>query len=174
VVADRGAGSGAIGLSICVERPRCSVWAVERSSGAAAVARANVAGLGRSGVRVRVVEGSWFDALPADLAGRLDLVVSNPPYVRDDDELPPEVSEWEPAAALRGGRDGLDDVRALLAAAPAWLAPGAAIVVELDPRQAAAASEVATAAGLVDVAVGEDLSRRPRWVRGRRPAGSPR
>jgi release factor glutamine methyltransferase len=174
VVADLGTGSGAIALSVCVERPRSTVWAVERSSAAAAVARANIAGLGRSGTRVRLVEGDWFDALPDDLVGRFDVVVSNPPYVATTDPLDPLVAEWEPAEALYAGADGLADVRRLLGAAARWLAPGGAIVVELDPRQADAAAELAEASGLVDVAIGSDLSRRPRWVRACRPAGSPR
>jgi release factor glutamine methyltransferase len=119
---------------------------------------------------VRVVEGSWFDPLPPELAGRLDLVVSNPPYVRADDPLPAAVADWEPGEALVAGVDGLDDVRDLLESAGRWLAPGGGIVIEIDPRQADETIALATSSGLVDAEVGEDLSRRSRWLRARRRA----
>ena len=170
VVVDLGTGSGAIGLAICVERPRSTVWATDRSPEAAALARANVAGLGRAGTRVTVVEGSWFEALPSDLRGTIDLVVSNPPYVPLGAPLPSAVHDWEPHEALFAGADGLDDLRAVLGGVGGWLAPGGAAVVELDPRQVGPATELATAAGLVEVAAGADLSGRTRWLRARRPA----
>ncbi|CAN5713659.1 hypothetical protein BH20ACT2_BH20ACT2_11520 [soil metagenome] len=106
-VVDLGTGSGAIALSIAAERTRVAMWAVEVSAGAAAVARANLAGLGRAATRVRIVEGSWFEPVPADLCGAVDLVVSNPPYVAAGDELPPVVADWEPTGALVAGPTGL-------------------------------------------------------------------
>ncbi|MDP9442413.1 MAG: peptide chain release factor N(5)-glutamine methyltransferase, partial [Actinomycetota bacterium] len=93
-VVDLGTGSGAIALSIALEAPESRVWGTERSVEALAVARANLAGLGTlAGRRVRLAEGSWFDPLPPLLAGHVDLVVSNPPYVADGEALPPEVQE---------------------------------------------------------------------------------
>ncbi len=169
-VVDLGTGTGAMGLSICVERPRTEVVLTDLDADAASLARANIAGLGRSGARVTVREGSWYDALPAELEGRVDLVVSNPPYVRDDELLPAEVVGWEPRAALFGGPDGLDAVRTVIAGAPRWLRPDGAVVVEVDPAQVPAVRRLATEAGLVAVASGTDLAGRDRWVSARRPA----
>ncbi|MBW3644817.1 MAG: peptide chain release factor N(5)-glutamine methyltransferase, partial [Actinobacteria bacterium] len=120
---DLGTGSGAIALSLAVEVVTAHVWGSDVSPQALAVARANLAGLGRPGARVRLVEGDWFAALPADLAGAIDLVVSNPPYVASSDPLPPEVEAWEPGEALVAGPTGLEHVERIVGEAPAWLAP---------------------------------------------------
>ena len=168
-VVDLGTGTGAIALSIAVERVRTEVWATDRSPDALALAGANLAGIGRPATRVRMVEGDWFDALPDELHGEVALVISNPPYVGDDEELPEEITRWEPATALRSGPDGLDDIRRIVADARAWLEPGGALVVELAPDQAEAAIELARRAGYVDVEVLADLSSRPRALRARSP-----
>jgi len=138
------------------------VWATDVSAGALNVARANLPGIGMfAATRVRVVEGSWWAALPTDLRGELDLVVSNPPYVRDDEELPTEVERFEPRLALRAGVEGMDAIAAIVAGAPPWLAPGAVLVVELDPRQASAAQTLARQAGATRAEVRVDaLGRR--------------
>ncbi len=164
VVADLGTGSGAIALALADELPLAGVeiWATDRSLDALDVARANLAGLGRPAVNVRLAGGDWFDALPVELAGRLDLVVSNPPYVATDDPLDDAVRAWEPAEALVAGVDGLDAVRAIVAGAPRWLRPGGALVMEIGVDQARAAAAEASAAGLVDVAVRPDLTGRDR------------
>jgi len=79
-VVDLGTGSGAIALSIAVEVAGAEVWATDASEAALTVARANLAGVGgMAATRVRLVPGCWYDALPPELAGRVDLVVSNPP-----------------------------------------------------------------------------------------------
>jgi release factor glutamine methyltransferase len=168
-VVDLGTGSGAIALSVAVERPVSRVWATDRSPDALALARANLAGIGRAGARVRIVEGHWFDALPAAVRGRVGVVVANPPYIPEGADLPAEVSRWEPDEALRSGAEGLDDLAEIVAGVSDWLVPGGAVVVELGPAQAGPVQEMAAAAGLVDVVVGEDLSSRPRMVRARRP-----
>jgi release factor glutamine methyltransferase len=162
VVADLGAGSGALGLAIAVERPGTEVWAVERSEGAVEVCRANVAGLGRAARSVRVVEGSWFDPLPEVLLGRLAVVVSNPPYVAVDDPLPSEVAVWEPAEALVPGPTGLEAIAEIVAEAPRWLAPSGALVVEIGETQGDAVSALARAAGYADVEIRADLNDRDR------------
>ena len=120
-IADLGTGSGAIAMALAAElfpRP-LTVWATDASDDALAVARANLAGMGRAAVAVRMEAGSWYDALPPDLAGRLDLVVSNPPYIGTDEDLDERVRDWEPASALLAGPDGLDALREVIAGAPA-------------------------------------------------------
>jgi release factor glutamine methyltransferase len=105
---DLGTGSGAIALSAAAERwPDLEVWATDASSDALAVARANLAGLGRRASVVRLVEGDWYAALPDELRGRVDVLVTNPPYVSAGDPLPPEVADWEPHGALVSGPTGL-------------------------------------------------------------------
>lgn len=164
LVADLGTGSGAIALAIAVERPRARVWATDASSEALVVARANLAGIGRAATRVEMAEGSWFSALDASLAGRIDLVVSNPPYIAAHEALPVEVSAWEPASALVSGPTGLEALGALVDEAPRWLAPRGALVVELAPGQAGAVVERARASGFAETDVGHDLAGRERLV----------
>jgi release factor glutamine methyltransferase len=157
LVVDLGTGSGAIGLSVAAEREHAEVWLTDASPDALAVARANVAGLGRPAVRVTVAEGRWFDALPADARGTVDVVVSNPPYIAEHEELPASVADWEPAAALVAGPDGTEDLVHLVDTAPEWLAPGGALVLELAPWQAAPIAERASAT-FADVRVEQDLA----------------
>ncbi len=164
VVVDLGAGSGAMGLSIAVERRGSEVWLVDRSPEAVAVARANLAGLGMAGARVQVVEGSWFEPLPEDRRGAVDVVVSNPPYLAADEVLAPSVAEWEPSSALVAGPSGLEAYRAIFPEAGRWLAPGGAVVVEIGTTQAEAVAELARAAGFSDVEVHTDHAGHDRAV----------
>lgn len=167
-VVDLGTGSGAIALSIAVEVVTSEVWAVDASAGAVDVARANTAGIGRSGTRVRILQGDWYEGLPVELRGEVDLVVANPPYVATGDELPPEVRDWEPPSALFSGGDGLDDLRRIVAAAPAWLRRPGVLVVELAPSQADAVAGLALDAGFPDVEIRPDLTGSQRMVVARR------
>lgn len=172
LVADLGTGTGAIALAVAVERPRARVWATDVSPEALAVARANLSGVGRAATRVTLREGSWFDALDDELRGRLDLVVSNPPYVGADEELPDEVVRWEPATALVAGPTGGEALAVIVDEALRWLAPGGALVVELAPAQCPAVADRAARGGYVDVAVGRDLAGRDRLVVARAPTGT--
>ena len=164
VAVDLGTGSGAIALALAVEVPSARVWAVDRSADALAVARANLAGIGRAGARVTLAEGDWFAALPDELRGSVEVVVANPPYVAVGDELPREVAEWEPTSALHAGPDGLDDIRRIVADAPTWLRRPGALVVELDPRQAPTVEELARDAGFTETKVRPDLTGRLRYL----------
>ncbi len=161
-VVDLGTGSGAIALSVAVEVMSSQVWASDVSASALAVARANLAGIGRPGARVRLVEGDWFAALPPGLAGRVDLVVANPPYVAEGDGLPVEVAGWEPEEALVAGPAGTEHLERIVAEAPAWLAPRGSLVLELAPHQAAEMVAAAGAAGFGHVEVRPDLAGRDR------------
>jgi len=167
-VVDLGTGSGAIALSVVVERPGTAVWGVDRSADALAVARANCTGLGRKATTVRLVEGSWYDPLPEELRGEVGVIAANPPYVPDGADLPADVADWEPAEALRSGPDGLDDIRAIVAGAPSWLAPGGALVVEHGDDQGPAVRALAEAAGFTSVSTGQDLAGRDRYLVARR------
>ena len=170
VVVDLGTGSGAIALSIAQERfPHVRVVATDVSDDALDVARANLAGLGRRAAAVELHLGSWWDAVPPELQGGLDLVVSNPPYIGADEALPPEVADWEPRGALVPGAAGTEDLEVVLAGAAEWLRPGGWVVCEIGETQGAAVAAIAAAAGLVDVAVRPDLSGRDRMVVARRP-----
>jgi release factor glutamine methyltransferase len=178
VGADLGTGSGAIALSLAAEVPIAAgweIWATDASTDALDVARVNVTTLVAErpeiADRVHLVHGSWFAALPRDLMGRLDLVVSNPPYVatHELDDLDPEVREWEPRSALvapRGasGVAGMADIESVIAGAGRWLRPGGALVVELDPRQAYAAVDAARRAGFSKVGTARDLAGRLRML----------
>jgi release factor glutamine methyltransferase len=161
---DLGTGSGAIGLALAAEREWVEVWLTDSSDAALDVARANLTGLGRPGTRVRIVGGDWFAALPVDLLGTVDVVVSNPPYVAVDDVLPPVVRDWEPHGALLAGPRGLDDLEVLVTESPRWLRPGGALVVELDPRQADTVADLARSSGFVDAEIRPDLTGRARAV----------
>ncbi len=170
--ADLGCGSGAIGLSLAAELPvdRTEVWLTDASTDALDVARANAAGLGRAAVNVRFAAGSWYDALPADLAGGFDLLVSNPPYVADEAaDLEAIVRDHEPALALFGGPDGLDALRVVVAGAPHWLRPGGWLVCEIGSSQAAAVRALAGDAGLGEVEIRADAAGLDRIAVARRP-----
>ena len=153
-----------------IERPRTRTWACDVDSDALAVARANLAGVGRAATRVAIAQGSWFEALPPELRGRVDVVVSNPPYVSPADEVDGAVRDWEPAGALWSGDDGLDAIRHLVATAPEWLTEEGSLVVEIGASQGPIVAELARAAGFAEVEVVADLSRRDRVLRARRSA----
>jgi release factor glutamine methyltransferase len=156
---DLGTGSGAIALSLAAERNGVDVWATDRSADALAVARANLAGIGMfAAPRVRLVEGDWFDALPADLMGRVGVVVSNPPYVAPTDPLPTAVADWEPAMALVPGATGLEAIDHIITEAPRWLATHGSLVVEIGATQGDEVRALASAAGFTHVEVRPDLA----------------
>ncbi len=168
IAVDIGTGSGAIALAVAGEVPKARVWATDVSADALAVARANLAGTGSLvGPRVRLLEGPWFDPLPGELRGRIDVVVSNPPYVAADEVLPAEVADWEPAGALVSGPTGVEGIEAVVRGASQWLARPGSVVVELAPHQAEEARRRATAAGFDQVDVLDDLAGRARVLVGR-------
>lgn len=165
VIADVGTGSGAIIVALAKQLPASRAFAVDRSAAALEVARANAA---RHAVAVEFVEGDLTAPLHAHAP--FDLVAANLPYIPSAElaGLAPEVRA-EPVGALDGGPDGLDLVRRLVAEAPAVLAPGGALVLEIGDGQADATAELCAAAGLVDVRRRRDLGAVDRVVSAVRP-----
>lgn len=161
-VLDLGTGSGAILVSLLAARPGARGLGTDLSAAALAVARGNAAD---AGVDARFVESDWFAAV----AGRFDLIVSNPPYIAEAEmpALAPEVRDWEPRMALTDGGDGLSAYRALCAGAPAHLHPGGHLLVEIGPTQGRAVAALMAAAGLSQVRILPDLDRRDRVVCGK-------
>jgi release factor glutamine methyltransferase len=173
VIVDVGTGSGCIALSLAGERPDAEVHASDISRPALDVARENAR---RLGLEPRVVFhlGELLEPL-SGLEGRVDLVVSNPPYVdpAERDTLAPEVRDHEPGLALFPPGDALSTYRRLVPAAFEWLRPGGFLVVEIAPSLAVPVPALLAGAGLEDTQVVSDLAGRARLVRGRRPLGDP-
>ena len=168
-VVDLGTGSGAIALSMAVER-EVEVWASDVSTDALAVARANLGGVGRAATRVTLCEGSWFDALPVDQRGCFDVIVSNPPYVADAEQLPAVVADWEPHVALFAGEDGTDALVTIIDAAHDWLTENGTLVLEMAPQQTARAAQLCVDAGFATAVVISDQNDRDRAVVARKRA----
>jgi release factor glutamine methyltransferase len=167
ICADLGTGSGAIGLSLLTELPLdgTTVWLTDASADALDVARANAIGTGRRAVNARFAVGSWFEALPTELQGRMHLIVANPPYIAEDDaDVEAGVREWEPADALFAGADGLDAIRAIAVGSSTWLAPGGWLVMEIGHQQGAAVADLLRSAGMGDVGIEPDLTGRDRFA----------
>lgn len=139
-IADVGAGSGAIAVTLAVQLPMATVYALDASAGALEVAGDN-ARRHRVDNRVHRLQGDLLDPLPEPV----HLIVANLPYVTTAEwqELAPEIRNHEPRTALDGGEDGLDLVRRLLASAGPWLEPGGAIVLEIGAAQGDAATTAA-------------------------------
>lgn len=161
-VLDLGTGSGCILLSLLAERPTALGVGVDLSPAAVSVAARNATALG---VSVDLRCGSWFEPVQ----GRFDLIVSNPPYIAEDEMagLSPEVRQYEPHLALTPGGDGLAAYRTLCAAAPDYLTEGGRFLVEIGPTQGAAVAEMFAEAGFSDIDILSDLDGRNRVVSGR-------
>ena len=162
---DLGTGTGAIALSIADECRKAEVWAVDSSPDALSLARANdVHG------RVNFVEGDWYGALPPEMKGAFDLIVSNPPYVSEPEyeALDPVVREWEPRAALVSGPNGLECLGTVVGGALDWLAPGGLLALECAPHQVEAVLSRCRVVGLQDATAHPDLTGRARVVTAKR------
>ncbi|QBJ95709.1 putative protein N(5)-glutamine methyltransferase [Rhodococcus sp. ABRD24] len=146
VVVDLCCGSGAVGVAVAAASTGVELHAADVDTAAVRCARRNVESVGG-----HVHEGDLFDALPATLRGRVDVVVTNVPYVPSEAIalMPPEARDHEPQIALDGGPDGLDFQRAVAAEAPRWLRPGGHLLVETSAHQAATTADIVTRAGLL-------------------------
>ncbi|WP_193606716.1 putative protein N(5)-glutamine methyltransferase [Nocardioides lijunqiniae] len=143
VVVDLCCGSGALGAALRAHEPGIDVHAADLDPAAVACARRNLP-------PDRVHAGDLFDALPAHLRGRVDVLVANAPYVPTTAiaSMPPEARDHEHRLALDGGSDGLDVQRRLVLEAPAWLAAGGVLLVETGRDQAARTAALVSGAGL--------------------------
>jgi len=162
-VLDLGTGTGAIALALAKHFAAAAVTAVDVSSDAIALAGENAATLGLA-ERVRLRQSDWFAALPG--GEKFDLIVANPPYLSDAEtkETAPEVQKFEPWNALSAGPDGAEALRAIIAAAPAWLEAGGRLLLETGIAQHAQLLEAAKAAGFSSVESRRDLTGRDRFV----------
>jgi len=168
LIVDVGTGSGCIALSLAAERPDAEVHAIDVSAPALAVAVENAQRLGLEG-RVAFHHGDLLEPL-THLTGRIDLVVSNPPYV-DPAERPglaPEVRDHEPPAALFPPGGALSVYRRLAAASAVSLRDGGGLALEVSPFVAGHVTELLVAAGFAAPRVCPDLAGRPRVVFARR------
>ena len=163
VIVDLCTGSGALAVALSLSFPDAQVWATDISSDALEVARANVQA---NEAKVELCEGDLFDALPDDLHGRIDLFVANPPYVNAADELPAEVADWEPRLALVAGEEGRAAIRAISDELATWMAPGGWFLIEIGETQGDLVELFGDS--FVEVRIEEDLTRRPRYLVGRR------
>ena len=153
-IIDFGTGTGCLLLALLSELPQACGIGVDRSEAAARVAADNARRLGFAD-RARFIVGDWATAL----AGAVDLIVSNPPYIPAGDiaELEPEVREHDPLAALIGGTDGLDPYRLLVPETARLLRPGGHVVFEVGQGQADVVAGFAASAGLVPIEKRADL-----------------
>lgn len=163
-ILDLGTGSGAIAIAIALARPRAQVTAVDRSAAAVAVARENALALGTT--NLEVLQSDWLQALKNSV---FDLIVSNPPYIPEQD---PHLSQgdlrFEPRSALASGEDGLHDIRAILAQAGTHLAAGGWLMFEHGYDQAAAVAGLLREAGFEAVDHRTDLAGIQRVTLGRK------
>ncbi|CAM8643706.1 HemK Methylase of polypeptide chain release factors [Comamonadaceae bacterium] len=149
-VVDLGTGSGAIALALKATRPALQVEAVDYSHAALAVAQANAE---RLNLDVAFSQGSWLSSTQ----GRFQAIVSNPPYIREDDEHLPSL-KFEPRQALTAGADGLDDIRTIIDQAKVRLFAGGWLLLEHGYDQAGEVRELLTTAGFGDVHSRRDLA----------------
>ncbi|KPK37533.1 MAG: hypothetical protein AMJ69_11185 [Gammaproteobacteria bacterium SG8_47] len=164
-LADLGTGTGAIALALAKERPRCRIIAIDASAAALDVAQTNVQAQGPDNVELRL--GIWFDSLTEHYC---DVIVSNPPYIREGDiHLEQGDVRFEPRSALVAGKDGLDALRIIIAAAPAYLRAGGWLLVEHGYDQADEVAALFRASGFSMVAGYTDLGGQARITAGQWP-----
>jgi len=142
VIVDIGTGTGCLAVALKMAFPTARVIGTDVSPLALSLAHENA---DRNGVDVELHVGSLFEAIPRTVAGEIDLLVSNPPYVTTAEmgALPDEIGEWEPRLALHGGTDGLAVIRPLIEGLPQWLAPDGAALIEVGAGHADDAASLA-------------------------------
>lgn len=157
-ILDLGTGSGALLLACLSEWPKATGLGIDASPAALAVAQENAQSTGLAG-RVNFRLGDWAEGL----SERFDLILSNPPYIAETEELSEEVRTFEPASALFAGGDGLDDYRRILPQLPGLLNPGGLAVLEIGHKQGPALMAMASDHGFT-ASLHPDLAGRDRCV----------
>jgi release factor glutamine methyltransferase len=160
-VLDIGTGAGPIALSVADERPDLRVIGTEISKEAIRWAELNRDELG---LPVELIVCDLFEGLPVELRGEIDVIVSNPPYVSENERgsLPTEVVDHEPDVALFAGRDGLEIFERLAFSAKGWLRSGGVLLSEIGDRQGEVVTRFLTFAGYDSPVIRNDLVGRPR------------
>ncbi len=150
-IADVGTGSGCIAVAIAHGRPDATVYALDISASALAIARSNAIRYGARD-RIRFIQADLLEAFCDAAAGAFDVIVSNPPYIPEQEleVLQPEVARYEPRAALAAGQDGLAFYRRLLREAPPLLKPGGRLIVELGCGQSEVVRHLTWQSGAFD------------------------
>ena len=168
VALEVGCGTGIISISLACEVAQLVVHASDINPAAIELAGRNARSLEVES-RVNLYPGSRFDPFPQSLLGKVDVLVSNPPYVRREEieGLSVEVAQHDPREALDGGPDGLVFYRALAAGMARWLRPGGHIIVEIGDDQAEDVGSIFEASGAADIQVIKDYSDRDRVVSAR-------
>lgn len=168
-VVDIGTGSGAIALSLATERPDCHVWATEISEDALTWAERNLEQTGLT--NVELLFGDLFEPLPEPEKGKLNLIVSNPPYLSQDEfsRAPVEVRDHEPEMALLSGDKGMATCIHIIREAHEWLTPGGRLVLETAGTEQWKDLKIFLARRYDEVQITNDLAGRPRFVEGRKP-----
>lgn len=164
-VLDLGTGSGCIVISLLADRPGALGVGVDISGAALSVAQSNADRIGVTD-RLTLAQSDWF----SDVSGRYDLIVSNPPYIAQEEMplLAPEVRNHEPAFALTDGADGLTAYRIIAQEAAGFLVPAGRVLVEIGPTQAQAVASLFETAGFTDIKIHKDIDQRDRVIAARR------
>jgi release factor glutamine methyltransferase len=165
-VLDLGTGSGCILLSVLADAPGVTGLGIDLSPAALMVAKGNAGRLGLAD-RTRFAQSDWWGGV----TGRFDLILSNPPYIAQDEmaALSPEVRDHEPHLALTPGGDGLAAYRTIAAGAMAHLSACGRLMVEIGPTQGAAVAGMFAQAGLTDLRILPDMDGRDRVVAAKAP-----
>jgi len=159
LIADIGAGSGIVAVTLAYELPDAIVYATDISPVALDITKKNAA-RHQVELRVDVIEGDLLDPLPDEVKGKLDAVVSNPPYIPSDEigRLQPEIAIFEPREALDGGVDGMYYHRRILETSKEWLKPGGWVHIEIGIGQGEAVSSYARELGYKNIRITNDLA----------------
>jgi release factor glutamine methyltransferase len=152
-ILDIGTGSGILAVTLALEIPAAAVTAVDISPDALVIARQNAETLNAPD-QIRFLKSDLFSAIEQE---QYDCIVSNPPYVATTEPLEPQVRDYEPAAALYAGPDGLAIYRRLIPQAAEHLAPGGYLLLEIGQGQRGAIAELLIESGYKDIRFHADL-----------------